>query len=225
MDFFVPIGLPFSNPHVAASIAPVKRTRKAKKTKCLSKPRDKPKRPLSAYNLFFQDEREKLLVVGKVGFAALAKIVAEKWKSLDPISKSKYEAKAAVEKTRYKIELEKWSEARRAKVIAEYASRAKLERASNKIMEIPVGMTIEFQKVDNIETLKGLPNSPPMVENVCSANCDDNFPFGDLALPRRMKVFHLDQNTTPMDNHVFRVSIDKLVSDLDDECINFLSQI
>lgn len=52
------------------------------------KPPDKPKRPLSAYNLFFADVRRKLLEQRRgngapthgIGFSNLAKTVAKQWK-------------------------------------------------------------------------------------------------------------------------------------------------
>merc|ERR1712226_695704 len=52
---------------------------------------DRPKRPLSAYNLFFKDQRIKLLGLDddgkgekekKIGFAEMAKVISSKWKTL-----------------------------------------------------------------------------------------------------------------------------------------------
>jgi len=90
---------------------PIKKSRKKWK-----KPKDKPKRPLSAYNLFFRDERAELLTSqdckdGKpknIGFAALAKHIGGKWKNLDEEVKKKYTVPAEIEQVRYKIELEAW---------------------------------------------------------------------------------------------------------------------
>lgn len=89
---------------------------------------DKPKRPLSAYNLFFRYERERILrntsqpsykprrSHGKIGFADLARSVAESWKALEPDDKAKFEAKAAQEKERYERELDVWNQARVARM-------------------------------------------------------------------------------------------------------------
>lgn len=71
----------------------------------------RPKRPLSAYNLFFRDQREIILRElppskthteasrrkghGKIGFQALAKTIAAKWRAIDPIEKADYEGQAA----------------------------------------------------------------------------------------------------------------------------------
>eukprot|EP00541_Cyclophora_tenuis_P014890 CAMPEP_0116555482 /NCGR_PEP_ID=MMETSP0397-20121206/8172_1 /TAXON_ID=216820 /ORGANISM="Cyclophora tenuis, Strain ECT3854" /LENGTH=361 /DNA_ID=CAMNT_0004080759 /DNA_START=46 /DNA_END=1131 /DNA_ORIENTATION=+ len=108
---------------------------KTAKKRTWKKPKDKPKRPLSAYNLFFQHEREKIIssipddkstvsvddnlseeakrrrhrkTHGKIGFAALARSIADKWKKIDDSSRSVFEARAEVEKQRYKKELDAW---------------------------------------------------------------------------------------------------------------------
>jgi hypothetical protein len=78
----------------------------------------RPKRALSAYNFFFKEEREKILRLtsppsskprrshGKIGFADLARTVAEKWKTLDQETLRIYEIKAAEDKSRYEREIE-----------------------------------------------------------------------------------------------------------------------
>lgn len=111
--------------------------------KTWKKPADKPKRPLSAYNIFFQHEREKIITNnpeitleavlfkikntikpkkrrhrkshGMIGFAQLARTIAETWKALDEADKSPYEAKAAIEKAKYREDLEEWARAREEK--------------------------------------------------------------------------------------------------------------
>ena len=99
-----------------------------KKRSGWKKPKDKPKRPLSAYNLFFRHEREQILKNtanpaykprrshGKIGFAALARSVAEKWKSLDDETRAVFIGKAAVEKERYDREVDAWNRSRIAKM-------------------------------------------------------------------------------------------------------------
>lgn len=103
------------------------------------KPKDMPKRPLSAYNIFFADERKELLKARekecsgitasrdtfsdssmqpsesqgkKLGFAGLARTVAAKWKTLDAETKSKYEKQADIEKARYKVQMKEYNEQR-----------------------------------------------------------------------------------------------------------------
>jgi hypothetical protein len=87
------------------------------------KPKDMPRRPLSAYNLFFKSERQRILASiseganprlgrsGKpvgMGFAGLARDIASKWKVLESAEKSVYEEQAKVEKLRYRQEISAW---------------------------------------------------------------------------------------------------------------------
>ena len=106
---------------------------KPTKKRSWKKPKDKPKRPLSAYNLFFQSERQKLIALlpdvanleeygltererkakhrkmhGKIGFAELARNIANKWNNLDDTEKATFEACARTEKEKYQEELDKW---------------------------------------------------------------------------------------------------------------------
>ena len=72
----------------------------------------KPRRPLSAYNLFFQAERQKMIAereaaermgtTPKVGFSGLAKTIAARWNKIDPHEKAHFEELAREEKIRYK---------------------------------------------------------------------------------------------------------------------------
>ena len=95
------------------------------------KPKDKPTRPLSAYNLFFRSERSIMLGVdapnqeleslkkrvhckthGKIGFAEMARVIGARWKSLDSKQRKVFELQALKEKKRYKMELASWKESR-----------------------------------------------------------------------------------------------------------------
>lgn len=98
------------------------------------KPEGKPKRPLSAYNLFFRNQRAAMLgddipspmmellkkrvhckTHGKIGFAEMAREIGRRWKALDPENKKDFEDKAKEERQRYDIELAKWKESLRMK--------------------------------------------------------------------------------------------------------------
>ena len=108
---------------------------KSPKKRSWKKPKDKPKRPLSAYNLFFQNERKKIIAVlpedttfendglteeqrrrkhrkthGKIGFSDLARAIAEKWKTLECSERTIFESQAMADKRRYTAELEAWKE-------------------------------------------------------------------------------------------------------------------
>jgi hypothetical protein len=101
--------------------------RRTPKEKKWTKPKDKPSRPLSAYNLFFRHERTLMLGTdvpsqeveelkkrvhckthGKIGFGLMAKMIGGKWKSLNAEEKQVYESQAQIEKERYVQELEVW---------------------------------------------------------------------------------------------------------------------
>ena len=84
-------------------------------------PKDKPKRPLSAYNIFFKEERARLLAEsseqsahgkdkrtssGKIKFESLAKIIGNKWQSLEGEEVEYYKSKAADDMKRYKDQME-----------------------------------------------------------------------------------------------------------------------
>mmetsp|Transcript_16651 Transcript_16651/g.23458 ORF Transcript_16651/g.23458 Transcript_16651/m.23458 type:complete len:376 (+) Transcript_16651:139-1266(+) len=109
------------------------------KKRTWKKPKDKPKRPLSAYNLFFQHERNLIVTAetpagqeppvlaggekkkrkrrhrkthGKISFADLARTIADKWKNTAPEGRAPFEAQAAIEKARYLEQLEAWKKSK-----------------------------------------------------------------------------------------------------------------
>ena len=86
-----------------------------------NKPTDKPKRSLSAYNYFFQAQRQEILQTmptraegkprrshGKIGFADLARLIAGRWKSISREKRAFYEGLAAEDKARYVKEMDEW---------------------------------------------------------------------------------------------------------------------
>lgn len=115
---------------VAEKMAEKKKRRKKK----WKKPKDKPNRPLSAYNFFFRSERTLMLGAnaptdeeerikkrvhckthGKIGFAEMARMIGGKWKALEPEKKKLFEDQAKEEKDRYATELAIWKEAQQGK--------------------------------------------------------------------------------------------------------------
>jgi len=102
-----------------------------------SSPRKKPKKPLSAYNFFFSQQRERMVAAemtkagasaediartlkmagrkkphrkthGTIGFITLAREIANKWKSLSEIEKEPFQAKARIAKAAYLEEVRLW---------------------------------------------------------------------------------------------------------------------
>lgn len=70
----------------------------------------KPKRPLTAYNIFFKDQRQLILSQGDSGgFAALARTIAARWKEITTQEYEAYCQRAAADKIRYVQEMRVWS--------------------------------------------------------------------------------------------------------------------
>lgn len=116
------------------------------------KQRDMPRRPLSAYNLFFRSERRKLIAKAcktpeeaarfqvqsdkkkrphtrthGIGFAKMARQIAKNWKSLDAPTRALYEEGAKKDKLRYQRELDDWRNAKKAEESSLSLSSASLQ--------------------------------------------------------------------------------------------------
>lgn len=81
------------------------------------KPKDFPKRPLSAYNIFFKETRQVMLVeklkeVGKdnVDFQSMVKEIAQRWKKLSPNERVRVDGLAKTDLVRYKEEVRLYEE-------------------------------------------------------------------------------------------------------------------
>eukprot|EP00934_Nitzschia_sp_Nitz4_P006104 Nitzschia sp. Nitz4//scaffold123_size70294//3909//5630//NITZ4_005917-RA/size70294-processed-gene-0.13-mRNA-1//-1//CDS//3329534452//6094//frame0 len=90
------------------------------------KPKDMPRRPLSAYNIFFKQQREAMMAAASngnegsassgrssnksvgIGFANLARTIAANWKELPDSTRAPFEEMAAKEKERYNKEMLVW---------------------------------------------------------------------------------------------------------------------
>jgi len=109
------------------------------------KPKSMPRRPLSAYNLFFQTQRKEMIAglpkpvkktsskrrsrkVHGVGFADMARTIAKRWKGLEKTEKEPFEKQAKIEKDRYLAEMAVWRKAEKEKKGATPASPPTLSK-------------------------------------------------------------------------------------------------
>ena len=70
---------------------------------------DRPKRPMSAYNLFFKDERRKMVDCDKVeGFSNMARTIGAKWKVLAPEVREYYEELGRQALVAHKKRMSEW---------------------------------------------------------------------------------------------------------------------
>lgn len=95
------------------------------------KPKSLPKRPLSAYNLYFQQVRADLNAEGnaKVGFHDLGKIVGKKWKALAEVDRNEFQDLARQDSERYRREMDEHKKREAAK--KEEAAALKLSAESS----------------------------------------------------------------------------------------------
>lgn len=106
-----------------------------------NKPKDYPKRPLSAYNVFFKETREQILKDKlktdnpdvkrdhKLDFQTMAKEIAARWKALDTKEKERVEKLAKKDMLRYRDEVKAYEEEMVQK------NRAEREEAAAKEIE------------------------------------------------------------------------------------------
>lgn len=90
-------------------------TPKTKTSKTLEP--DKPKRALTAYNIFFREQRAEILSSQQGhsgGFATLARTIATRWKNITPEDHQMFLELAAKDKVRYQTEMSAWSEKKKA---------------------------------------------------------------------------------------------------------------
>lgn len=107
------------------------------------KPKDQPRRALSAYNIFFKHERQRILddipvpedgtsdekiprrakrksrnAHGKIGFENLAKLIGQRWQELGPDDVRVYKVLAENDKKRYQIAMDAYISDKKSQLLA-----------------------------------------------------------------------------------------------------------
>ena len=71
----------------------------------------KPKRPVSAYNIFFKWKRRELVrkdIHGKLTFSQIGKLIGEQWKTINESDRANYDRQAKSDQLRYREEISLW---------------------------------------------------------------------------------------------------------------------
>jgi hypothetical protein len=166
-----------------------------------------PSRNLSAYNYYFKLKRQQILDQSeasatttdkepsscrKLGFAGLARTVAEQWKCLgstDPKLKQACEQLAALDKTRYKLELEEWHASKHAGTTAS-------EDVSGLFVDLSIASLVSPHDTSGLAHIPlALPTDPSSTETVSgtvtakelafSGESEEERSAGEDALKRR----------------------------------------
>jgi HMG (high mobility group) box len=110
--------------------------------------KDRPKRALTAYNLFFREERKK---IGEetfpVAFEQAGKIIGARWKKITPQEKAHYERLAAHEKWRFNMAMGEWSKARMEAKSRDDAAAAAAESTAASAVDATTSVSNEADRV------------------------------------------------------------------------------
>jgi len=91
--------------------------KRVSKQKGSKKPKDMPRRPMSAYNCFFRQKRSEILEEARasnaasgetIGFESMAKRIAKLWKEITPEELEPYQKRAQEDMERYRREMDEY---------------------------------------------------------------------------------------------------------------------
>lgn len=206
----------------------------------------KPKRCLTAYNIFFQQERQRLLKTlparagvkskkahGKIGFAELGRTISRNWKAVTPEQKTYYRKLAAKDKKRYLREMEEWKAS-----LAERDAEAENEAAGpeptleqNPVVTGSVTMDETFVPVQQEPAVSETMRAQDMMHGMATDDlvalaCGDTFFETSMAAPVPAPA-DLVTSIAPPGNQFHpkladKAAADGLVQSLDVDCQDFL---
>lgn len=173
---------------------------------------ERPTRPLSAYNLFFRDQRKALIQTlpaqkasrnrysrkrqchHKISFSDLGKVIGSRWKNIGPSSLAVYEARANEEKRKYKIELEAWRKQQEALGLPTTKQQKKRKETSQ-------GNSKSNTKQRALSSKKALQDSPTTMDNLEPLEFNPTSPDALFALPPEAKTQEVirESNLEPVD--------------------------
>jgi len=124
-----------------------KATGKRKKPKALKDPLA-PKRPLSAFFQFSQEERAVVLAeLGNISVAEIGKELGKRWALLDEVKKSKYENKVVEAKARYDEEMKTYQPSKEFLDKKAELDRKNAQKANRSISDYFSFMELNWRKV------------------------------------------------------------------------------
>ena len=209
----------------------------------------KPRRPLSAYNLFFQAERQKMIAereaaermgtTPKVGFSGLAKTIAARWNKIDPHEKAHFEVLAREEKIRYKRAVSLWKKAvKQQKKLAKNGTAAPASARSQGGAAIQNAIMCNSSSM-NSQVSPSSSNASLMNTNTSCSNLDIaapqgneewnaplmmntfdmNFPFPQEQQQQQGPLFPMEP-LSPYSVKMLNQGIDILASELQEDCVD-----
>ena len=110
----------------------------------------KPRRPLTSYNIFFQEERYRMLReidqdpdAHRPEFKDLARSIAKRWKAVTPGEKAYYDQLALVEKQKYVAKLIEWHDSQQTTMVVEEKAVQESERNNGLSILVDVARPLE----------------------------------------------------------------------------------
>jgi HMG (high mobility group) box len=114
---------------------------------------------------------------GKISFSKLARVIAEKWKSLDKVSKAAFFERAALEKDEYKVAVEEWARSNKT------TSQARASSPTSEFLAQPI-------------------ESPPSYSDEYAVRYESATSSPDIAFPTQLETTHNEMWDTANDTAV-----------------------